>query len=114
MIAVGSRVISAARLRRRRAAAQRQRRRDDPRPRRSEPTPHRLIGIDETGDDPGEHLAHLALVAAHQHRVFQRVLRQRPQFGEVLVQHLDLLDAGNRLAFRRAPDREFVRCRYRP
>src|SRR5205085_3324189 len=63
---------------------------------------------DEAGDNPGEHLPDLALVAAHQHGVFERVLRQRPQFGEVLVQHLDLLDAGDGLAFRRAPDREIA------
>src|SRR5580765_6466657 len=71
------------------------------------------IWVDETGNDRAEDLAHLALVAAHQHTVFERVLRQRPQFGEVLVQHLDLLDARNRFAFRRAPDREIARCRIR-
>src|SRR3954469_11598174 len=65
------------------------------------------VRIDEAGDDPGEHLAQLPLVDADQHRILERVLRQGAQFREILVQHLDLFDAGNRLAFRRAPDREF-------
>jgi len=68
------------------------------------------IRVDEAGNDRGEDLAHLTLVAAHQHGIFERVLREPLQLGEVLVQHLDLLDAGNRLAFRRAPNREIARC----
>src|SRR3954469_12604985 len=69
-----------------------------------------MVGVDEAGDDAGQDLADLALVAAHQHRVFERVLRQIAQLGEVFVEHLDLLDAGDRLAFRRAPDRKLARC----
>ena len=65
------------------------------------------IGVDDRGDDPGEHLAHLPLVAAHQHRVLERLLGELAQLGEVLVQHLDLLDARNGLALGRAPDRKF-------
>src|SRR5439155_12469385 len=66
------------------------------------------VGIGYAGDDLGENLAHLALVASHQHRILERLLRQFFQLGEILVEHLDLLDAGDRLALRRAPDREFV------
>ena len=41
------------------------------------------IGVDETGNDRGEDLAHLALVAAHQHRVLERVLREAAQFDRI-------------------------------
>src|SRR5438067_9975710 len=70
----------------------------------------RMVRIDKAGDDAREDVAYLALVAAHQHGVPERVLRQIAQLGEVLVEHLDLLDAGDRFAFRRAPDRKLVRC----
>src|SRR5438477_6997770 len=74
------------------------------------PRTSRFVGIDEPGDDAGQNVAHLALVAAHQHGVLERVLRQTTQLGKVLVEHLDLLDAGDRFAFRRAPGRKLVRC----
>src|ERR1700730_5556120 len=59
------------------------------------------------GPHPGEPLAHLPLVAAHQYRVLERLLGELAQLGEVLVQHLDLFHTGDRLALGRAPDRKF-------
>src|ERR1700726_3172182 len=59
-------------------------------------------------DDAGKALAPLPLVASHQHCIFERLLRQLLQFGEIFVQHLDLFDARDRLAFRRTPHREFA------
>src|SRR5260370_32657374 len=61
-----------------------------------------------SGEDAGRDLAHLPLVTSHQHRILERLLRQLFQLGEIFVQHLDLLDAGDRLAFRRAPARNFA------
>src|SRR5438067_12505027 len=70
----------------------------------------RMVRIDKAGDDAREDVAYLALVAAHQHGILERVLRQIAQLGEILVEDLDLLDAGDRFAFRRAPDRKLSRC----
>ena len=67
------------------------------------------VWVDDTGDEVGEDLAHLLFIASHQHRVFERLLGEFAQLGEVLVQHLDLFDARNRFAFRCAPDRELDR-----
>ena len=66
------------------------------------------VRIDDAGDDPGQNLAHLGLVASHQDRIFERFLSELAQFREVLIQHLDLFDARNRFALRRPPDREFL------
>src|SRR6516165_970484 len=67
------------------------------------------VRVDDSSDDPGQHLAHLALVAPHQNRILERLLRQLAQLGEVLVKHLDLLDTGDGLALGRAPHRKFRR-----
>jgi hypothetical protein len=55
-------------------------------------------------DDLPENIADLPLVAAHEDGVLQRVLRHLAQLIEVLLQNLDLFEAGDRLAFGRAPD----------
>ena len=55
-------------------------------------------------DDVMEDLADLVLGAAHQDRVFERVLGKLPDFVNVLIQNFKFLDTGNRLAFRRAPN----------
>src|SRR4029077_6833475 len=73
------------------------------------PRPSRLAGLAGVGilqplHQVLENLLELALVAAHQHRVVQRVLAEPLDLLEVLAQDLELLDAGDDLAVGRAPD----------
>src|SRR5262249_52132142 len=61
------------------------------------------VGVLELPHQVLEHLLELALVAAHQHGVLERVLAELLDLLEVLAQHLQLLDTGDQLARRRAP-----------
>src|SRR5262249_26982175 len=64
------------------------------------------VGIFERDDEFVQNVSNLGFVATHQDCIFERILSELTNLGQILVQHFNFLCAGNHLSVGLAPDGE--------